>query len=313
MTHRKVFVVGAGGMVGATVAQTLAVREIVHEIVLIDVAEDVARGQATDISHATAFAHHVTVRTGSYTDIAEDDIIIITAGIAQQPGQSRQALVHTNARIVEGIVQEIRKQDVPVFIVVVSNPVDTMTMVALEASGLGPERVFGSGTTLDSARLQVHLAKELNVSPLDVNAYILGEHGDSSFAAFSAANIAGVPLADFPGYDPEIVSDAEELVRQAAYDIIATKKSTYYGIGNSVAAIISALLSPATRVMPLSTLVEDSAYDLPRVAISLPCLINREGVARIGTMPFNMDEHERLLTSAAVIAHSYESITTAAT
>ncbi|HEV7454889.1 MAG TPA: hypothetical protein VGO07_06545, partial [Candidatus Saccharimonadales bacterium] len=241
MQKRTVFVIGAGGMVGATAAQALAIKEIVSDIVLIDVAEELVHGQAMDINHATAFTDGVHVRVGDYHEIKEDDIVVITCGIAQKPGQSRRELLAVNADIITDVAGKVMAQGKPVFILMVANPVDVLTDVALRVSGLPKERVFGTGTTLDSARLCVTLAHNLHVSQQAVQAFILGEHGDSSFPALSNATVDGIPLADFPGFDPAMIEDISDDIRAAAYRIIEAKKSTYYGIGNVVAKIVEAL------------------------------------------------------------------------
>ena len=195
MSKQKLVIVGAGGMVGAAAAYACALRSVVEEIVLIDRSPEMAWGQAADINDAMGLDRSVSVRSGDYDDIATDDIVVITAGAPQQPGQTRLELLEVNVGIMRDIVQNIRKNDAEPFIVVVSNPVDVLTYVALKESGLPKHRVMGTGTTLDTARLKSHLADRLDVNSRDIDAYILGEHGDSSFSTIETAQIGEIPLA----------------------------------------------------------------------------------------------------------------------
>ncbi len=299
--HRPtVFVIGGGGMVGATVAQALAIREVVHEIVLIDVAEDLARGQAMDINHATAFTAGVQVRIGTYEEIREDDIVVITCGAAQKPGQTRLELLDINAKIIKDVVQKVMAQGRPVYLLMVTNPVDVLTYIALKTSGLPKERVFGTGTCLDTARLRVALAQHLGVSQQVVEAYILGEHGDSSFAALSHASVGGVPLKDFPGYTQHMTADIEASIRAAAYQIIEAKKSTYYGIGYVVAKLVEALVHDRSSIYPVCALVTGE-YGLKDVVIGLPALVGNRGVRILDHYPLNDTERKKLQDSAAII------------
>jgi L-lactate dehydrogenase len=299
-SRQTVFIIGAGGMVGATAAHALAIKEIVSDIALIDVADELVRGQAMDISHATAYTHGVRVRVGDYSEIKEDDIIVITCGLPQKPGQPRLELLGVNAKIIEDVVSKVMAQGKPVYIVMVSNPVDVLTHVALRTSGLPKERVFGTGTTLDTARLTVALASELHVSQKAIQAYILGEHGDSSFPALSHATIGGIPLTDFPGFDPELVANIESDIRAAAYQIIEAKRSTYYGIGHVVAKIVQALTHDTASIYPVCSLVSGE-YGLQDVVIGLPSLVSSKGVKILENYPLSKSELKRLHTSAKII------------
>jgi L-lactate dehydrogenase len=295
-----VFIIGAGGMVGAAAASALATRETVPDIALIDINQELAHGQAMDINHATAYSHGVRVRVGEYSDITGRDIVVITAGLAQRPnGQSRLSLLDANAGIMAGIIAQVAPQN-PAFIVVVSNPVDVLTYLAWRWSGLPRERVFGTGTALDTARLRVELAQSLAVTPAQVDAYILGEHGDTSFAALSHATIGGLPLAQFPGYTPALTATINDDIRTAARRIIDAKKSTYFGIGRTVAQIVTALLHPTGTILPLSV-VTTGEYDLRDVALGLPTLVNESGVRPLDHYPLNPAETQLLQHSAATL------------
>lgn len=300
MRRPKVFVVGGGGMVGATVAQALAIREAVHDIVLIDVAEELVRGQAMDINHATAYTSGVHVRVGAYDEIEEDDIVVITCGAAQKPGQTRLELLEINAKIIEDVVTKVMAQGRPVYILMVANPVDVLTRIALKVSGLPKERVFGSGTCLDTARLRVALAEQLHVSQQAVEAYILGEHGDSSFAALSHATVGGVPLKDFPGFNSAMVETIEGDIRAAAYQIIAAKRSTYYGIGYVVAKLVEALLHDRASIYPVCSLTAGE-YGMHDVVMGLPSLVSSKGVKILDKYPLDTEERQKLQHSAQVL------------
>ncbi|MDF2460853.1 MAG: ldh [Candidatus Saccharibacteria bacterium] len=300
MNKPSVFIVGAGGMVGAAAASAIALKEIANDIVLIDIAEELVKGQALDLSHATAYTDGVNVRVGDYADIKEDDIVVITSGVPQKPGQSRRELIATNARIMQSVVEGVMKQGKPVFIIVVANPVDTLTHVALKASGLPKSRVFGTGTTLDTARLRVTLAHQLGVSQQHVHALILGEHGDSSFPVLSAANVAGIPLEKFPGFKPEMAKNIHQEIREAAYKIIEAKKATYFGIGHAVAKLVEALIRPTGNIYPICSLAEGE-YGLKDVVIGLPTMISPSGVRILDDYPLNDAERKSLHDSAEIV------------
>jgi L-lactate dehydrogenase len=309
MHKRTVFIVGGGGMVGATTAQVLAVKEIVSDIALIDIDEQVVRGQVMDINHAAAYTKSVHVRMGDYNEIKEDDIVVITSGAALQPGQTRLELLAVNAKITEQVVRNVMRQGKPVFLVMVTNPVDALTYVALKASGLPKERVFGTGTTLDSARLQVVLAHRLHVSQQEVQAYVLGEHGDSSFPALSSACIGGIPLARFPGFQPGMTAGIDQEIRHAAYEIVQAKR-TRYGVGHAVAKIVEALLHDAASIYPVCSLAEGE-YGLHDIVLGLPSLVSSQGARIIAHYPLSENEHEQLQNSAKIISGALEKISQA--
>ena len=300
MTKNSVFIIGAGGMVGAATANALALQEIAKNIVLVDIAKDLVHGQALDISHATGYSDGVQVRAGDYEDITPNDIVVITAGTGQRTdGQSRLDLLGTNARIITGIIEQVTPHN-PAFVVVVSNPVDILTQLAWEASGYPRVRIFGTGTALDTARLRVMLSNQLGVAQSQIDAFVLGEHGDSSFVALSGVRIGGVPLADFPGYTAGLTSNIHEDVRKAASKIIAGKRSTFFGIAQVVSRIVDALLSPGGAILPLS-LITQGEYGLHDVAIGLPALVNDQGAKILEHYPLNAQELKYLEHSASVL------------
>jgi L-lactate dehydrogenase len=307
MQDRKVFIIGAGGMVGATAAYALAIREIVQEIVLIDINKDLVEGQAMDINDAMGFTDGVLVRTGDYSEIATDDIVVITGGAAQKPGQTRMELLDINAEIVRSIVQNVVKDGAEPFIIMVTNPVDVLTYVALKASRLPKNKVFGTGTTLDTARLKVALADKLHVSENEVSAYVLGEHGDSSFSAMSGATIAGIPLKSLPSYTPALTDNITETIRTRVYKIIDTKKSTYFGIGQVVAEIVDAMLHNVSSIFPVCSLTEGE-YGLHNVVVGLPSYLNIDGVRILDGYNLSDQEYQQLRNSAATVNAAISSL-----
>ena len=307
MDKQKVVIVGAGGMVGASTAYALALRSVVEEIVLIDRTEDMAWGQAADINDAMGLDRSVSVRPGTYDDIATDDIVVISAGAPQQPNQTRMELLGVNVGIMREIIQNIMKNGAQPYLVVVSNPVDVMTYVALKESGLPKNRVMGTGTTLDTSRLKSLIADGLGVNSRDVDAYILGEHGDSSFSTIETAQIGEIPLREYPGYTDELVENIEQKIRDRAYRIIETKKSTYFAIGFVVSKIVSALRQANSTIYPVCSLVEGE-YGIDNVVLGLPSTLSRDGVKILAGYPLTDREREALHASAGVVAEAISTL-----
>ena len=301
MNKQKLLIVGGGGMVGATVAYACALRSVIEEIVLIDRNEDLAWGQAADINDAMGIDRNVVVHTGNYSDINDDDIVVITAGAPQLPGQTRLELIDVNAKIMRDIVKNIMANGAKPYLVIVSNPVDVLTYVALKESGLPKNRVFGTGTTLDTSRMKSYLADAFNVDSKAVDAYILGEHGDSSFSTIETAQIGEVPIKEYPGFTEEMIDGIEQKVRDRAYRVIETKKSTYFAIGFVVSKIVSALRKSTHTVYPVCSLTEGE-YGLNNVVLGLPSTISSDGVKILAGYPLTEREKELLNKSAGIIA-----------
>ena len=301
MNKQKLLIVGGGGMVGATAAYACALRSVIEEIVLIDRSEDLAWGQAADINDAMGIDRNVVVHTGNYSDINDDDIVVITAGAPQLPGQTRLELIDVNAKIMRDIVKNIMANGAKPYLVIVSNPVDVLTYVALKESGLPKNRVFGTGTTLDTSRMKSYLADAFNVDSKAVDAYILGEHGDSSFSTIETAQIGEVPIKEYPGFTEEMIDGIEQKVRERAYRVIETKKSTYFAIGFVVSKIVSALRKSTHTVYPVCSLAEGE-YGLNNVVLGLPSTISSDGVKILAGYPLTEREKELLNKSAGIIA-----------
>ena len=302
----RVVVVGAG-FVGSSIAYATLIQNICSELVLVDLNADKASGEALDLAHGLPLLGPAKVWAGTYDDCADADIVVITAGIAQKPGQTRLELAGVNAKIVGGIVDEVVKRTKTAVILVVSNPMDVMTRVAQLHAGFPAGQVFGSGTVLDSARLRFHLAESMAVSPKSVHAYIIGEHGDSEVAYLSHTNVAGEPLSRLEGVDAAKVTEAVERTRNAAGEIIKKKGATYYGIGIAAAEIIRAILTDSDLVLPVSTLITGQ-HDVSDVCLSFPSVVGRKGVKRVLDLDLRDDELAKFQASAESVKASLASL-----
>jgi len=308
---RKVVVVGAGS-VGTTYVYTLMHTGLAGEIILIDIDQKHLKGEIMDLEHGLAFVQPVEIRPGDYSDCADANLIVVTAGAKQVAGQSRLDLIRRNADIIKSICDEIKKCDSDAVLVMVANPVDALTQVALQRLGWPRERVIGSGTVLDSARFRSMLSRHCNVDTRNVHAYILGEHGDSEFAAWSMTHVAGILMKDYcvvcQGCDPK--KRHEEItryVRDSAYHIIDYKGSTYYAIGLSLARISGAILRNEHSILTISILLQGE-YDIDGICLSVPCVVGRTGVERIITVQLAEDEQAALKASAQTLRKVLEEI-----
>jgi L-lactate dehydrogenase len=304
-TRRKVVVVGTGN-VGSAFCYALAQSGLAEEIVLIDANADLAKGQALDLAHGQPYYPAVSIRAGGATDYADASLIVITAGASQKPGETRLQLLQKNAAILSSIIAEITARDAPGVIIVASNPVDVLTKIALERSGWERGRVIGSGTVLDSARFRYLLSQHCGVDVHNVHAYILGEHGDSEFAAWSMTHVAGMPMEAYcpvcrgcPDWAAERVR-VEQAVRDSAYHIIGYKGSTCYGVGMALVRIAKAVLRSENSVLTVSTLL-DGEFGLRDVCLSVPCVVSHQGVARIVESSLSERERGSLAASAEVL------------
>lgn len=304
INDRKVAIVGCG-FVGSATAFALMQSELFTEMVLIDVDRDRAEGEALDIAHGMPFAGPMNIYAGDYDDAADAAIIIVTAGANQQPGETRLDLVHKNVSIFKSIIPEIAHRDYQGILLVVSNPVDILTHVALKLSGMPENRVIGSGTVLDTARFKYILGEHLGVDPRNVHARIIGEHGDSEIAAWSTANISGIPVNDFCElrghfeHDESMQRIAED-VKNSAYEIIEKKRATYYGIAMSVRRICTAIMRDEDTVLPVSSLMVGE-YGLNDLCISVPTVIGRNGVVTRVPVALSDDENAEFQKSAAAL------------
>ena len=304
VNFRKVAVVGCG-FVGSASAFSLMLSGLFSEMVLIDSDHAKAEGEALDISHGVAFAKPMKIYAGTYEDVKNASVVIVTAGAAQKPGETRLDLIKKNIAIYQSIIPEIKKQDFKGILLIVSNPVDILTTVAVKLSGLPEHRVIGSGTVLDTARLKYEIGSHLNVDSRSVHAFIIGEHGDSEIAAFSSANVSGIKLDDFcemRGHFEHKKASAEiaARVKNSAYEIIARKKATYYGIAVAVRRICEAIVRDEKSVLPVSSMMR-GAYGIDGIALSMPAIVGKDGVETLVPLKLNEDETARLQASARVL------------
>lgn len=296
---KRIAVIGAG-LVGATSAYALMMSRIASEIVLVDVEHERAVGEAMDLNHGIPYVSNQRIWAGTYEDVRDADITVITAGANQKPGETRLDLVKRNSQILKGVVKSLLEVGNTGIIVVVANPVDVLTYVAWKLSGWDAKRVIGSGTVLDTARLRHHLGRHFGVDPRSVHAYILGEHGDSEMALWSSATIGNVPLEQFPQYNRDALEQIFQDTRTAAYQIIQRKKATYYAIGLGVARICEAILLNQHSVLSVSTLATGE-YGIEDVYLSLPSVVGVNGVQQVLTPPMNEEEIAALRHSAEVL------------
>ena len=298
---QKVAVIGCG-FVGSTIAYTLMQKGVFSEMVLLDANHPKAEGEAMDISHGLPFSHAMDIYAGTYEDIADASVIIITAGANQKQGETRLDLVQKNARIMKAVISEIKRVGCEGILMIVSNPVDILTHVALRESGFPKERVIGSGTVLDTARLKYLISEKLSVDSRNVHAFIAGEHGDSELAVWSCANIYGIGLEEFAkmkGYS-DFEEEKEKIyfaVRDSAYEIIDRKGATYYGIGMAAGKIAEAIVRDSHTVAPVSVSLEGE-YGLSGLCLSIPSVIGRGGAEQVLEISLSEEEKERLGRSA---------------
>lgn len=302
---RKVVIVGAGA-VGSTFAYSLAQSGLADQIALIDMNRDFAQGQVLDLAHGRPYFPTVDIYTGDASDYADAAVIVITAGAKQQPGESRLNLLRRNVAIVEGLVDEIVSRSSPAVLLMVSNPVDILTRVAWQKSGWRRGRVIGSGTVLDSSRLRYAIGRQYGVDVHNVHAYMLGEHGDSEFAAWSMTHIGGVHLEDYCRSCDDRESwesqkeRLEQTVRESAYHIIDYKGATWFAVGLALVRIVDSILRNRRSVLTVSVCL-DGEYGLQDVALSVPAVISHEGVERIIEGQLSEKEKNALAHSAAVL------------
>jgi L-lactate dehydrogenase len=294
INNRKIAIVGCG-FVGSSSAFAIMESGLFSEMVLIDLDKARAEGEALDIAHGLPFARPMKIYAGDYKDLADAYLIVVTAGAAQKPGETRLDLVNKNVSIFKSIIPEIAKYNKDAIMLIVSNPVDILTYAAVKLSGYPESRVFGSGTVLDSARFRYLLGEHLHVDPRSVHAYIVGEHGDSEIAAWSSASIAGMPIHKFCElrgfFDHRTISARiADNVRNSAYEIIEKKHATYYGIAMSVRRICEAIVRDEKSVLPISS-VQHGANDIYDVALSMPAIIGANGVET--KVPLNLDDEEK--------------------
>lgn len=310
----KITIIGTGS-VGSTIAYTLTAASIAQEIVMIDINTEKALGEALDIRQGLPFCDPCSIYAGSYMDAVDSDIVIITSGIARKPGQTRLELAQTNVDILRSIIPEIIKYAPNATYIVVSNPVDVLTYVFCKCSGVPEEKIIGSGTILDTARLRARISEYYNINQKNVHAYVLGEHGDSSFIPWSLCNISNVPIADYPkslvnsaGLYRELnFADVENYVRKSGARVIERKGATYYAVSVSVCHICKCLLSGMDTTMTISTMMHGE-YGIDNVCLSTLALVGSNGIQSKVLLPMNDAEVELLRKSAGCLREIIDNI-----
>lgn len=296
----KVSVIGAGN-VGATATYAMLLDGTPTHLNLIDVNREKAEGVILDMYHSLPLLSNVELSAGGeMADCSGSNLVIITAGARQNEGETRRDLIQKNKAIFTDIIPKIAKAAPYAILLIVSNPVDVLTQLALELSGFSPERVFGSGTMLDTMRFRYHIAEQAKVGPHSVEAFILGEHGDNSFPLLSAAQIAGVPLLKWPKINQRVVAKSYRDTQQAAYKIINDIGYTCYSIATVITQIMKHIFEDSNEVLPLSVSL-DSFYSRKKVALSVPCLLGRRGIVRQVKVDLSKVERSQMDTAIAIM------------
>ena len=304
---RKVVMIGCG-FVGAACSFAIMQSGLFSEMVLIDADKSKAEGEALDISHGVPFAKPIKIYAGDYDDIKDASLVIITAGANQKPGETRLDLVKKNISIFKSILPEIKKREFNGVLLIVANPVDILTTVALKLSGLPENKVIGSGTVLDTARLKYELGNHLNVDSRSVHAFIIGEHGDSEIAAWSSANVSGIPLNKFcemRGHfnHDEAMKRIAENVKNSAYEIIEKKKATYYGVAMAVKRICETIVRDEKSILPISSMMKGD-FGINGISLSMPAIVGKDGVECLVPIQLNEEEISKLQKSAQTLKNT---------
>lgn len=305
----KIVVIGAGN-VGEAIAYTLMVRAQANDIVLVDLNEERAKGAAIDIAHGTGFHKQASIRQGGYEECKDAKMIIITAGVARKPGQTRLELAKINVSIIKSITENIMKHAENPLLLVVSNPADILTAAVKEFSGLPASRVIGSGTSLDTARFRYNLSTKLQVSVENVHAYIVGEHGDSQVAVWSSASVGGFPLEEY-AKQAGIALDKEEIAahtKNGGAEIIGLKGATFYGIAMAVSTIVGAVMRDDKAILPVAHVLDESYGEWAGAAVSLPCRVGWEGIEACFRISMNQEETEAMNQSVKVLKEFWEQV-----
>lgn len=307
-TKRKVVLVGAG-FVGMSFAYSLLNQGGVDELVLIDVNKDKTIGEEMDLSHGLPYApHKMDIKAGDYDECKDANIVVITAGLSQKPGQSRLELAVANAKIMKEITQNVMNNGFKGIFIVASNPVDLMTYVVAEVSGMPKSRVIGSGTVLDTARLRYLIAEYLQVSSKNVHAYILGEHGDSSLVPWEHCYVGCKKMIEIMkdnNYPMEDLKKIHDEVWKAAYEIIEKKKATYYGIGMALNRLVKAILNDENAILTVST-YQNNEYGQEGMYIGVPAILNKDGVKEILELKLNDEDQQKFNHSCEIMKENIE-------
>jgi L-lactate dehydrogenase len=305
----KIAVVGGAGRVGATTLFQLVLEGVADELAVVDVVTDRAEGEVLDLLHGTHLSQRVKFSGPGYEACDGADFVIITAGIPRNPDETRLDLLKKNVdNLRDNVLPTLSKYAGKAFIIMVANPADVLTYQAAVHGAFPADRVIGTGTLLDSTRMRSLLADRLDVDPRQVYAYMLGEHGDSQYPYLSGATVAGMPLAQFPGYSKEMVDDVVNQTRYGGAEVIKRKGGTFYAVAPMIVELIKAIKDNAHEVLPVSTLLNGEFLGMSKVALSLPCVIGKQGRVKIVPPPLTDDEKQGLLGSYKVLREALESV-----
>ena len=309
MKKGKVVLVGTG-MVGMSMAYSMLNQGGVNELILIDIDKDKTKGEEMDLAHGLPYApQKMVIRAADYDECKDAQVVVITAGVAQKPGQTRLELAEVNTKIMKQVTESIMASGFNGIIIVASNPVDLMTYVVAEVSGLPKNKVIGSGTVLDTARLRYIMADYLKISSKNIHAYIMGEHGDSSFVPWKHAYVGCKRIADVMKDNHHPMEDLEKIhkdVVDAAYEIIEKKKATYYGIGMALNRLVKAVLNNENSILTVSTYLKDGQYGQDDIYIGVPAVINSNGVRELLDLDLDEEEQKKLDESCKVLKEMRE-------
>jgi L-lactate dehydrogenase len=298
----KIAVVGGAGRVGATTLFQLLLEGVAQELAVVDIVTERAEGEILDLLHGTHLSHRVALSGPGYDACQGADFVIITAGIPRQPGETRLDLLKKNVdNLRDNVLPALAKVAGDAFIIMVANPADVLTYQAAVHGAFPPEKVIGTGTLLDSTRLRSLLAHRLDVDPRQVFAYMLGEHGDSQAPILSSATVAGIPLAEFPGYSQALVDEVVEATRFGGAEVIKRKGGTFYAVAPMIVELVKAIKDDAHQVLPVSTRLDGEVLGMKQVALSLPCVIGKAGRLAIVPPPMTDAEQQALLNSYNVL------------
>lgn len=311
MNKQKCGIIGCGA-VGATIAFQLVNSGLFNEIVLIDVNKKKAEGEAMDIAHGIPFVQPVDIYAGDYSDLKDAYLVIVTAGANQAPGETRIDLVHKNSKIFQSIIPQITKYNQNCILLIVANPVDILTSIALKLSGFPANRVIGSGTVLDTARLKYKIGEKLGIDTRNVHAFVIGEHGDSELAVWSSANVAGIPIEEYGIKTEKRLDEVEkeniyETVKNSAYEIIERKGATYYAIAVAVDRIAQALVRDEHSVLTVSSLLTGQ-YNIDGICLGMPAVVGENGIERMIEIPLSEEELDKLQQSASTLKEALKEI-----
>ena len=305
----KISIIGAGGRVGSNTAFALQCLGLGRELVLLDANKAAAEGEALDILHGAAFTSSQIVRAGEEPDLDGSDIIIITAGLRRQPDEPRLALINRNVGLFDGIMTSIKKAALPkrCVLIVVTNPVDILTQVAVERSGFAPEKVLGLGTVLDTLRFRSLLAQEFQVDPRQISALILGEHGDSMVPVWSTATVNSVPLTSLKGYDQQKVWQIFQRAQTSGAEVIKKKGGAGYAVGVAIAEVVKAIATDSGAILPVSTM-QKGLYGIRDICLSVPTRVGAEGALEQIEMDLWPKERSALSESAAALRNTWAQV-----